>query len=75
MLRADGRVQPRVGRRQARLESLRRRRVAAVGLRLDRVAIESRAIQFENDPGDPGGLTFSVAVSLTPYEAQLFRFR
>ncbi len=41
----------------------------------DRVAIESRAIQFENDPSDPGGLTFSVAVSLTPYEAQLFRFR
>jgi two-component system, OmpR family, sensor histidine kinase PhoQ len=42
---------------------------------LDRVAIESRAIQFEDDPGDPGGLTFSVAVSLTPYEAQLSRFR
>jgi two-component system, OmpR family, sensor histidine kinase PhoQ len=41
----------------------------------DRVAIESRAIQFENDPSDPGGLTFSVAVSLTPYEAQLLRFR
>jgi two-component system, OmpR family, sensor histidine kinase PhoQ len=41
----------------------------------DRVAIESRALQFENDPSDPGGLTFSVAVSLTPYEAQLVRFR
>jgi two-component system, OmpR family, sensor histidine kinase PhoQ len=42
---------------------------------LDRVAIESRAIQFEDDPSDPHGLTFSVAVSLTPYEAQLARFR
>lgn len=41
----------------------------------NRVAIESRAIQFEDDPSDPHGLTFSVAVSLTPYEAQLLRFR
>ncbi|HET7756521.1 MAG TPA: ATP-binding protein [Steroidobacteraceae bacterium] len=41
----------------------------------DRVAIESRAIQFENDPNDPHGFTFSVAVSLTPYEAQLLRYR
>jgi two-component system sensor histidine kinase PhoQ len=40
-----------------------------------RVAIESRAIQFEDDPAEPLGLTFSVAVSLTPYEAQLSRFR
>jgi two-component system, OmpR family, sensor histidine kinase PhoQ len=42
---------------------------------LNRVAIESRAIQFADDPSDPHGLTFSVAVSLTPYEAQLSRFR
>jgi two-component system, OmpR family, sensor histidine kinase PhoQ len=41
----------------------------------NRVAVESRAIQFEDDPSDPHGLTFSVAVSLTPYEAQLLRFR
>ncbi len=31
-----------------------------------RVAIESRAIQFEDDPAEPLGLTFSVAVSLPP---------
>jgi two-component system, OmpR family, sensor histidine kinase PhoQ len=41
----------------------------------NRVAIESRAIQFEGDAGNPHGLTFSVAVSLTPYEVQLSRFR
>jgi two-component system, OmpR family, sensor histidine kinase PhoQ len=41
----------------------------------DRVAIESRAIQFEDDPNGTRGLTFSVAVSLTPYEEQLWRFR
>jgi two-component system, OmpR family, sensor histidine kinase PhoQ len=41
----------------------------------NRVAIESRAIQFEDDPSDPRGFTFSVAVSLTPYEEQLLRFR
>jgi two-component system sensor histidine kinase PhoQ len=40
-----------------------------------RVAIESRAIQFQDDPDEPQGLTFSVAVSLTPYEEQLERFR
>jgi two-component system, OmpR family, sensor histidine kinase PhoQ len=41
----------------------------------NRVAIESRAIQFQDDPEEPRGLTFSVAVSLTPYEEQLTRFR
>jgi two-component system, OmpR family, sensor histidine kinase PhoQ len=40
-----------------------------------RVAIESRAIQFADDPAEPNGFTFSVAVSLTPYEEQLWRFR
>ncbi|HLJ37656.1 MAG TPA: ATP-binding protein [Steroidobacteraceae bacterium] len=41
----------------------------------NRVAIESRAIQFQDDPEEPNGLTFSVAVSLSPYEEQLARFR
>src|SRR5690242_15751694 len=41
----------------------------------DRVAIESRAIQFQGDPTDTNTLTFSVAVSLSPYEEQLWRFR
>jgi two-component system, OmpR family, sensor histidine kinase PhoQ len=41
----------------------------------DRVAIESRAIQFEDDPSGARALTFSVAVSLSPYEEQLWRFR
>jgi two-component system, OmpR family, sensor histidine kinase PhoQ len=40
-----------------------------------RVAVESRAIQFTDDPEEPYGFTFSVAVSLTPYEEQLLRFR
>ena len=41
-----------------------------------RVAIESRGISFEDDPAQQGhGLTFSVAVSLTPYEEQLWIFR
>jgi two-component system sensor histidine kinase PhoQ len=40
-----------------------------------RVAIESRAIQFAEDPTEPQGFTFSVAVSLTPFEEQLSRFR
>ncbi len=40
-----------------------------------RVAIESRAIQFAEDPNEPQGFTFSVAVSLTPFEEQLSRFR
>ena len=39
------------------------------------MAIESRAIQFEDDPNGTRGLTFSVAVSLSPYEEQLWRFR
>jgi two-component system, OmpR family, sensor histidine kinase PhoQ len=41
----------------------------------DRVAIESRSIEFEDDPDGTRRLTFSVAVSLTPYEEQLWRFR
>lgn len=41
----------------------------------ERVAIESRAIQFEDDPKGQRTLTFSVAVSLSPYEEQLWRFR
>jgi two-component system sensor histidine kinase PhoQ len=41
----------------------------------DRVAIESRAIQFEDDPTGGRTITFSVAVSLSPYEEQLWRFR
>jgi two-component system, OmpR family, sensor histidine kinase PhoQ len=41
----------------------------------DRVAIESRAIQFEDDPKGERTLTFGVAVSLSPYEGQLWRFR
>lgn len=41
----------------------------------DRVAIESRAIQFQGEGGEPQALTLSVALSLTPYEAELFRFR
>ncbi|HEV2228397.1 MAG TPA: ATP-binding protein [Steroidobacteraceae bacterium] len=40
-----------------------------------RVAIESRAIQFADDPQEPQGFTFSVAVSLTPFEEELSRFR
>jgi two-component system sensor histidine kinase PhoQ len=43
--------------------------------RHNRVAIESRAIQFEDDPNEPQGLTLSVAVGLTPYEEQLWLFR
>jgi len=41
----------------------------------DRVAIESRAIQFADDPTGTRALTFSVAVSLSPYEEQQWRFR
>ncbi|MGH8201317.1 MAG: ATP-binding protein [Steroidobacteraceae bacterium] len=41
-----------------------------------RVAIESRGISFADDPKQEGhALTFSVAVSLTPYEEQLWLFR
>jgi two-component system sensor histidine kinase PhoQ len=41
----------------------------------DRVAIESRAIQFEGPQSEAGTYTFSVAVSLSPYEEQLWEFR
>jgi two-component system sensor histidine kinase PhoQ len=40
----------------------------------DRIAVESRGIQFTDDP-QTGTLTFSVAASLGPYEEQLWRFR
>ncbi len=41
-----------------------------------RVAIESRGISFADDPKQEGhALTFGVAVSLTPYEQQLWLFR
>ena len=40
----------------------------------DRVAIESRAIQFEGE-NEADTFTFSVAVSLSPYEEQLWEFR
>jgi two-component system sensor histidine kinase PhoQ len=40
----------------------------------ERIAIESRGIQFEDSEGNYE-LTFSVAASLTPYEQQLWRFR
>jgi two-component system sensor histidine kinase PhoQ len=41
----------------------------------DRVAIESRGIAFEDSPNRAHALTVSVAVDLTPYEEQLWRFR
>lgn len=41
----------------------------------ERVAIESRAIQFEDSDEASGTFTFSVAVSLSPYEEQLWQFR
>jgi two-component system, OmpR family, sensor histidine kinase PhoQ len=41
----------------------------------ERVAIESRAIRFEDDARNTETLTFSVAVSLSPYEEQLWQFR
>jgi len=41
----------------------------------DRIAIESRGIHFTDDPRDTRSLTFSVAVSLSPYEEQLWGFR
>jgi two-component system sensor histidine kinase PhoQ len=41
----------------------------------DRVAIESRGLQFEEDAQTARSLTFSVAVSLSPYEAELRQFR
>src|SRR5205823_15083633 len=36
---------------------------------------ESRAVQFADDPNGKRTITFSVAVSLSPYEEQLWRFR
>jgi two-component system, OmpR family, sensor histidine kinase PhoQ len=41
----------------------------------DRVAIESRSIEFEGDPTAARALTFSVATSLSPYQQELWRFR
>jgi len=39
------------------------------------IAVESRGLQFENDPSNSRSITFSVAVSLGPYQEQLWRFR
>lgn len=50
------------------------RRFAYGTLERERIAIESRGIQFEDSEGSYE-LTFSVAASLTPYEQQLWRFR
>ena len=41
----------------------------------ERIEVESRGLQFEDDEQNARSLTFSVAVSLTPYEQQLLRFR
>jgi len=41
----------------------------------DRVAIESRSIQFEGQSAAARSLTFSVATSLVPYQQELWRFR
>ena len=40
-----------------------------------RLAIESRGVAFADDPSGAKPVTFSVAVSLTPYEEQLWEFR
>ncbi len=40
-----------------------------------RMEIESRGVSFEDAPGGGQPVTFSVAVSLTPYEEQLWDFR
>jgi two-component system sensor histidine kinase PhoQ len=57
----------------ALLSSGQRRSYAYFGA--DPVAIESRSIQFQNDPNGSRALTFSVAVSLAPYKEELWRFR
>ncbi len=41
----------------------------------ERVAVESRGIQFTDDPETGQTLTFSVAKSLGPYEQELWHFR
>jgi two-component system sensor histidine kinase PhoQ len=41
----------------------------------DHIAIESRGLSFEDDPNSTRSLTFSVAVNLTPFGEQLWRFR
>lgn len=41
----------------------------------DRVAIESRSIEFQGAQNAPSPLTFSVATSLSPYQQELWRFR
>jgi two-component system sensor histidine kinase PhoQ len=50
------------------------RQVAYTSYDQERIAIESRGIQFEDNQGN-WELTFSVAASLRPYEQQLWRFR
>jgi len=51
------------------------RSLAYASLGYDRVAIESRGIQFEGSPENSNVLTFTVAVSLGPFQEQLWRFR
>ncbi len=51
------------------------RRISYVMVGHGRVAVESRGIAFEDNPKQAHPLTFSVAVSLTPYEQQLWVFR
>ena len=41
----------------------------------DEVLVESRGIQFSDDPQTGQTLTFSVAASLGPYQKELWRFR
>jgi two-component system sensor histidine kinase PhoQ len=41
----------------------------------DAVVVESRGIQFSDDPQTGQTLTFSVAASLGPYQKELWRFR
>jgi two-component system, OmpR family, sensor histidine kinase PhoQ len=41
----------------------------------EHIATESRGISFEDDPNQTRSLTFTVAVSLSQYDEQLWRFR
>ena len=51
------------------------RNIAFAQVGYDRVAIENRAIQFEDDPSGARALTFSIAVSLSPFAERLWSFR
>lgn len=52
-----------------------RRRFSYVMVDHQRLEVESRGVSFEDAPGHGLPVTFSVAVSLTPYERQLWEFR